>query len=687
MSAELVTLAGSHVGVDTGGTFTDLVATDAAGNLSVAKTLSTPREPALSTRAALAKTGLGRGQIGSLAHGSTIATNALIERHGAVVGLITTRGFTDILQIQRVVRPNSFDLDWVRPEPLVPRELTRGVAERVGADGAVRVPLDEDGVRAAARELAAAGVEAIAISFLFSFLEPAHERRARELVEEVLPAAPVSISSEVFGQWREYERTSTCAIDAFLRPAVTRYADALREMADDLAIGDLLVARSNGGTQTPEGAKERPVSMVRSGPACGVIAAAEVGKATASPNLLIADMGGTSFDTGIIHEHRPQLTTQAELDWGIPIAVPMVDVRSVGAGGGSIGWIDQAGLLRAGPQSAGSEPGPACYGRGGTEPTVTDANLVLGRLSPDLPLAGDVALDVEAARAALATLAEPLGQSVEEVALGLLAIADNRMAQALRLVSIDRGFDPRDFALIAFGGAGPLHSGALARALGVGRVVIPVLPGAFSAFGALLADTRFDYMQTFITAATEPADRERIFAIFAALEQRAHDDFAAEGIEGTPTIARTVEMRYAGQNWELTVPLEGEVGDAAIDRARERFHGEHDAQFGWHDADAALELVNFKLVASLPRSRPEPAPLASGALPEPTEMRATRFAGDADARSIPVYWREQLLAGNRIEGPALIAETTCTTLLHPGDSLEVDPAGHLIVAIGEEGGA
>ncbi len=677
---------GAHVGVDTGGTFTDLVATDEAGRLSVAKTLSTPRLPAESTRTGLAKAGLGgQGEVLSLAHGSTIATNALIEREGAAVGLITTAGFTDVLQIQRVVRPHSFDLDWVRPEPLVPRELVRGVGERVGADGEVVRPLAEDEVRAAARELREAGVEAIAISFLFSFLNQDHERRARELVAEVLPEVPVSISSEVFGQWREYERTSTCAIDAFLRPAVGRYADSLRQMADDLAIGELLVARSNGGTQTPEGAKASPVSMVRSGPACGVIASAEVGRATGHPNLLIADMGGTSFDTGIIHEGRPELTTQAELEWGIPIAVPMVDVRSVGAGGGSIGWLDPAGLLRVGPQSAGSEPGPACYGRGGEAPTVTDANLVLGRLSADLPLAGDVALDARAARTALGTLAGPLGITIEEVALGMLAIADNRMAQALRLVSIDRGHDPRDFALIGFGGAGPLHSGALARVLGVKRVVVPMLPGAFSAFGALLADTRFDYMQTFITNAGTAADRARIAAIFAGLERRAGDDFAAEGVTAAPAFERSIEMRYAGQNWELAVPVDAPVDDAALARAKERFHAEHDAQFGWHIADGALELVNFKLIASQPRSRPALAPLAEGPSPEPIEQREVRFAEDDAARAIPVFWREELRAGNRVDGPALVAETTCTTLLHPGDSLVVDPHGHLIVEIDTEG--
>lgn len=682
-----MTSMSTHIGVDTGGTFTDLVATDATGGFRVAKTLSTPRFPAQSTRAGIHKAGLGgTGEIVALTHGTTIATNALIERRGATVGLLTTAGFSDVLQLQRVVRPRSFDMDWVRPEPLVPRELVRGVGGRVGSAGSIREPLDEEGVRAATRELLAGGVDAIAIALLFSFLNPEQEIRARELVLEVSPGLPVSISSEVFGQWREYERTSTCVIDAFLRPAVTRYADELREMAVDEGIREVMVMRSNGGTQTPAGAQQRPVSMVRSGPAGGVIASVHVGDATGNPNLLIADMGGTSFDTGIIFEGRPALTTQAELEWGIPIAAPMVDVRSVGAGGGSIAWLDAAGLLRVGPQSAGSEPGPACYGRGGAEPTVTDANLVLGRLSPDLPLAGDVPLDVDAARRALATIAEPMGRSIEDTALGMLAIADNHMAQALRLVTIDRGYDPRDFALIAFGGAGPLHSSELCRALGVRRAIVPLFPGAFSAFGALLADTRFDYMQTFITSGRSDDERTRIREIFTALAERARDDLRAEGVDGDTTYERSIDMRYVGQNWELTVPLEGPGDDAQIAAAKARFHREHDAQFGWSMPDGDLELVNFKLVASSPRRRPELPELEDGPLPSPIATRPVRFASDPSPVDTPVYWRDDLKAGNVIAGPAIVAETICTVLVQPGDTLRVDRTRHLIIDIDTEAG-
>lgn len=674
----------TRVGIDTGGTFTDLVASDASGAFRVAKTLSTPQRPSQSTADAIRKAGLSEeGGIETLVHGTTIATNALIERRGATVGVLTTAGFRDILQIQRVIRPRSFDLDWVRPAPLVPRRLVREVSERVNADGEMRQPLDEESVRAAADALIADGAEALAISFLFSFVNPAHEARARDIVCEAYPGVPVSISSEVFGQWREYERTSTCVIDAFLKPTVARYADELRELASTERIADLLVMRSNGGAQTPEGAKAKPVSMVRSGPAGGVIASVHVGEATGNRNLLIADMGGTSFDTGLIHEGQPSLTTKAELEWGIPIAVPMVDVRSVGAGGGSIGWIDAAGILRVGPQSAGSVPGPACYGRGGTEPTITDANLVLGRLSDDLLLAGDVKLDRPGAEAALGRLAEQMGRSVEDVALGMVQIADNNMAQALRLVSIDCGHDPRDFALIAFGGAGPLHASSLARALAIRRVIVPVFPGAFSAFGALIADTRFDYMKTFITGGRTAAEIDRILAIYEELEHQATDDMAREGISIELEIERSIEMRYAGQNWELDVALEGAPSPEVIALAKERFHREHQAQFGWNLPDGGLELVNFKLVATASRPKPEIAPLEPGPLPSPVVRRQVTFQG-LGAVASPVYWRDDLPAEASIAGPAIVAETNCTVLVQPGDTLEVNPAGHLTIRVGEE---
>jgi N-methylhydantoinase A len=674
-----------RVGIDTGGTFTDLVATGDDGEYVMSKTLSTPAAPADSTAEALRKAGLGAsGAVDTLVHGTTIATNALIERNGAVVGLITTRGFRDVLSIQRVIRPRSFEIEWVRPRPLTPRRLVREVGERVDAAGAVRTPLDEGELLAAAEELLEQGADAIAISFLFSFLDPVHELRAREILAAEHPELTVSISSAVFPQWREYERTSTCVIDAFLKPRVDRYANELERMAEDLGIGELLVMRSNGGSVTTAGVREKPVAMVRSGPAGGVIASVHVGRETGFDNLILADMGGTSFDTGLIRAGEPALTTQAELEWGIPIAVPMVDVRSVGAGGGSIAWIDPAGILRVGPESAGASPGPACYGQGGERPTVTDANLVLGRLSDDLPLAGDVALRRDLAEQAIAPLAAALDRSVEDLALGIVEIADSNMAQALRLVSIDNGHDPRDFALIAFGGAGPLHASALARALGMTQVVVPRFPGAFSAYGALIADTRFDYMRTFINRGRADDDLAAIDALFADLEQRAGTDLRRERIADDALLARSVEIRYVGQNWELEVPLDDGPAAEAIADARARFHAAHEQQFGWSLPDGELELVNFKLVASVERPKAPPTPLEPGPLPDPVARRAVRFAGAAEPLDTPVHWRDDLPAGAWLSGPAIVAETDSTLLLAPGDELEALASGHLVVNVAKE---
>lgn len=668
----------ARVGIDTGGTFTDLVALD-EGGFRVAKTLSTPREPAKATENALRRAEFAKGEVGNLVHSTTIATNAVLERRGPTVGLITTRGIGDVLSIQRVIRPQAYNLEWIKPKHLVGRRNVREVSERLRYDGSVAIPLDEEGVRKAALELVEQGVEVIAISFLFSFLNDAHEQRAREIVEEVTDGVMISISSEVFPQWREYERTSTCVVDAFLKPAVAQYADDLVGLAESEEIGDLLIMRSNGGAMTPEAAKQDPVSMVRSGPAGGVIASVYISEVTGIENLIIADMGGTSFDTGLVHHGKPALTTQAEIEWGLPLAVPMVDVRSVGAGGGSIAAIDEGGILQVGPRSAGSDPGPACYGLGGTQPTVSDANLVLGRLAVDLPLAGSLTLDLDLARQAIQPLAEQLDRSVEEVALGIIRIADNNMAQALRLVSIDRGLDPRDFSLIAFGGAGPLHAASLARALSVSRVVVPVFPGAFSAFGALIADTRFDYMQTMICRGA-PEDLDRIVKVFENLEARAWADLEREGISENVELERSIEMRYAGQNWELEVPLEGEPGAESLERAKQAFHARHEDQFGWNLPSGALELVNFKLVAIAPRERPPLPELERGPLPEPKTVRRV-IHETGEELDTPVYWRDDLKKDNVIEGPALVAEIDSTVLLGPRDKATVDPHGNLILEI------
>jgi N-methylhydantoinase A len=673
----------ARVGVDTGGTYTDLVASDLTGAFTVSKTLSTP-EPARATAEALESAGLGApGAVDTLVHGTTIATNALLERSGARVGLITTEGFGDLLELQRGGRPNSFDLRWIRAHHLVPPQLVREVRERIGPDGGVREELDEADVRRAARELADGGVETIAVSLLFSFLNPDHERRVGEILKEEQPGIEISLSCEVFPQIREYERASTAVIDAYLKPPVDRYASELERLAEDQGVREMLVMRSNGGAITPDGVRRLPVSMVRSGPAGGVIAAAFVASTTGQRNVILADMGGTSFDVCLIKDGEPLLTAEAELEWGIPYCQPMVDVRSIGAGGGSIAWIDAAGILRVGPQSAGADPGPACYSRGGTEATVTDANLVLGRLGAALSLAGGVTLDQAKASDAIGHLAERMGLGPTEVAHGILEIADNNMAQQLRLISIDRGLDPRDFTLMAFGGAGPLHATSLARALGMRRIVVPCFPGAFSAFGALIADTRFDYLRSALITGAD--DVETIRALFDQLAQRAREDLARQGEDGAEAhFERRMDVRYRGQAWELEVSVSGDVTADSLADARAQFHRDHRDRFGWSLEWMPIECVNFKLAAVIDRSRPVLPALDQGPLPAPLMTRDVRFERGGEPLPTPVFWRSDLHAGNDLHGPAVIAEAISTTLLPPGDHMRVDDLGNLLINVSDD---
>jgi len=670
-----------RVGVDTGGTFTDLVTTDSSSVFRVAKTLSTPAEPARATADALDRAGLGaHGAVDTLVHGTTIATNALLERSGARVGLITTEGFGDVLEIARGGRPDSFDLHWQRPAHVVRPRMVREVRERVGSDGAIQMPLAEEDVRRAAGELRDAGATAIAVSLLFSFANPAHERRVGEILSEAVPELDVSLSCDVFPQIREYERTSTAVIDAYLKPPVDRYARQLEQLAEDRGIGEILVMRSNGGAITPDGVRRLPVSIVRSGPAGGVIAAVFVAEAAGRPHVMLADMGGTSFDVCLIAGGRPVLTAEAELEYGIPYCQPMVDVRSIGAGGGSIARLDAAGILHVGPESAGADPGPACYGKGGTAPTVTDANLVLGRLGADLSLAGDVALDAGGARAAIGALATSMGMAPDDVAHGILEIADHNMAQELRLISIDRGLDPRDFTLMAFGGAGPLHATSLARALGMRHVIVPIFPGAFSAFGALIADTRFDYLRTALV--TGLGDDELIARHFGGLEERALEDLRTQGHgDVTPTFERAIDLRYRGQAWELEIPVQGDVTPQSLAATLAGFHADHEQRFGWSLVEMEVECVNFKLAAIISRPRPVLPDLPTGPAPEPMSRRDVRFGRGEEAVSTPVFWRSDLNAGTVVAGPAIVAEAISTTLLHPGDRLSVDRLGNLLIDV------
>lgn len=662
-----------------GGTFTDLIAMDGDTSLVVAKSLTTPAAPSTGIFDALAKAEIDPAAIEYFVHGTTVGTNMLIERAGPRIGLITTKGFRDVLRIQRIVRPESFDLHWRKPRHLVERALSLEVLERIGAHGEVVQELEEDDVIAAVRQLREAEVKAIAVSYMFSFLNAEHERRTREIVQDLYPEAYVSISSDVFPQWREYERTSTTVIDAYLKPRIDEYLTSLEAELNKRGAHGLLIMRSNGGVMATSTARAQPVTMIQSGPAGGVIGSLHLGQALGVDPLMTADIGGTSFDACLVADGRAAQTTTTELEFGIPIATPMLDIRSIGAGGGSIAWMDPAGLLKVGPQSAGADPGPASYGRGGTEPTSTDANVVLGRLDPDFKLGGDVALQPQSARDALAKLGAGLGFSPERAAAGVLEIMNSNMAETMRLLTIDQGIDPREFALVAFGGAGPLHGAYLAQHLGMRRVIVPPFPGVFSALGALMADTRFDYMQTRITY-SENIDLDVVQRDFNDLEQRARDDFAREGFGEAPVMQRSVDLRYYGQNWEIEVPVaSGQLTLTDIATAREAFDAEHDRQFGWTFPESAFEIVNLRLTAIARRREIHLPDVSTGPMPGAVKTGDIYFTEADGILGSPFYRREDLHAGNTFDGPAVVVEDDCTTLVPPEWSARVEPNGSVVL--------
>jgi len=672
-----------RAGVDTGGTFTDLVLYDeSSGEIRMSKVSSTPGEPSRAVFDSFAKAGLSTSDISYFVHGTTVATNALIERRGANVALLTTDGFRDILRIQRVTRPNHFDLHWVKPRHFVPRAHCVGVRERVLRDGSVLIPLDEPALRAEIEHLRDGGdIDAIGVSYLFSFVNPDHELRTRELIAELWPEAHVSLSHEVLPRWREYERTSTTVLDAYLKPLMGSYMSRLEKECDERGIDQLLILRSNGGVMTPAKAKEQPVALVRSGPSGGIMASASLGRRLALGDLIACDMGGTSFEACLLPGSEPAFTNLEELEYGVPIALTMVDARAIGAGGGSLAWVDPAGILKVGPRSAGADPGPACYGRGGTQATVTDANVVLGRLAPEFLLAGDLELGIDAAQAAIDELAGVLGLSRDRVAQGIVDVANSNMAQALRLVSTDRGYDPRGSTLVAYGGAGPLHACELARALQMKQVVVPLYPGAFSAFGALLADTRFDYTQTRWMRMSR-LDVEAARDVFAALEQRAADDFRAEGFSEAPQLVRSIDMRYVGQNWELNVAMPG--GELTADdfaAATELFEAEHERFYGYSIPGEELEMLTFNVAAVGTRHTVELPRLERGGRPEPVARRPVTFGVEDGPVETAVYRRDDFGAGAEVAGPAVIGQVDATTLLPPGASARVDDYGNLVIAI------
>jgi N-methylhydantoinase A len=672
------------IGVDVGGTFTDVVVYDeATGALSVAKSPTSVGDPTRGLLAALAKLPLALADAGRVVHGTTIGTNAILERTGARVFMLTSRGFRDTLEIGRTNRTVLYDIRARKPAPLVPRHHVFEVDERLGADGSVVRPLDEAQVRAAVARIRAAanggGPGAVVVAFLHSYVNGTHERAAARVAADALPGWFVSTSEEVLPEFREYERFSTAVLNAYIGPKVGGYLSGLgRALAARGYAGRVFITTSSGGIVTSEVAARFPVHTVLSGPAGGVAAAVALGRLTGRRNLITYDMGGTSTDVCLIEDLLPTLTTEQHIA-GLPNRTPQIEINSIGAGGGSVAWLDAGGALRVGPRSAGAEPGPACYGRGGLEPTITDANLALGRVPEDVPLAGEVALDAARARRALGTLLGRVPGIADEAALadGVVRIAVARMVGAIKEISIAKGHDPRDFALVAYGGAGPMHAALVAEELEMPRVLVPPAPGNFSAFGALISDLRRDYVRTRLTP-TRRATLAEVERVFAELEAEARADLAAEGIAPDRlTIVRSLGMRYVGQSWELLVRAPAEAASMAGLEAA--FHRAHERRYG-HASDGAAEIVNFRLAATGAVPKPSPARWAvTGSVAGARRLERTVHFGGAAAR-VPVYARARLPAAAAVAGPAVIEEMGATTVVPPGWAATVGEWGELVLA-------
>ncbi|MFQ5829703.1 MAG: hydantoinase/oxoprolinase family protein [Candidatus Methylomirabilia bacterium] len=674
------------VGVDVGGTFTDLVVVDeGSGEVRIAKVHTTPANQAEGVLAALRQGGLAADQIGVMVHGTTTATNALLERRGAVVGLITTRGFRDILELGRRTRPRAYGLTGSF-EPLIPRELRLEVTERIDAEGKVVIPLDDEEVRGAAAVLRARGVEAVVVHFMHSYVNDRHERRARDLVAGGWPNRYVTAGSELLPEYREYERGTTAAINAFVQPVIDRYLTRLSgELARQGCRQDLLVMQGNGGTMSVEVAARHAVGTLMSGPAAGVKAAAYTALAAGYRNAITCDMGGTSFDVAVIRDGIPAVSADKELGYGLPVRVPMIDIHTIGAGGGSIAGVSPAGILQVGPQSAGAVPGPICYGRGGEEPTVTDANLLLGRLNPSGLLG--VEGDVDAARVSELfdeRLGAHLGMGPIEAASAVLRVANDKMAGAIRMVSVERGYDPRDFILFAFGGAGPLHAGALARELSIPRVVVPARPGITSALGCLVADVRHDFVKT-VNQDLLRMDVADARAVLADQSEEGRRLVASEGVEiDTIAVVHEADMQYLGQSHVLTVPI------ARADfEGGELLHAFEKAY--WERFEVELREMRC-LVVSLRTTiigRRPPVSLrglsgdeAVGHTVALAQVATRPVWFDGGWRQTPIYQRERLPPGAEFSGPAVIEQLDATTVIEPGDSVRVDPLGNLAITVG-----
>ncbi len=680
-----------RLGVDSGGTFTDVVLFDAvSGQLRITKTLSTPENPSIGVFNGIQKIvkneNVATDEISSLIHGTTVATNALLEYKGTRTALILTRGFKDILSIVRQDRPKLYDYFERRPEPLVPRHLRFEVDERMLYNGRIQIELNENEVLNIIDRLKSKRIRTLAVCLLHSYINPAHEKRIKKLFEKYYPEASVSISSDILPEIREYERMSTTVINAYVMPIIERYLTDLNQKMSDSAIAVTLnVMQSNGGILPSELAQQKSVSTILSGPAGGVIGSQWIAQLSDVQNLITIDMGGTSADICLIRDGRYLTTNESEIG-GHAIKVPMIDINTIGAGGGSIAWIDSGGLLRVGPQSAGADPGPACYGKGGNEPTVTDANLVLGRLNPDYYVGGEMFLDVKNARKVIQKkIADPLKLHLEKAAEGILKVVNANMTRGIRLVSVERGNDPRHFSLFAFGGSGPLQAADLASELRIPEVIVPIKPGVNSAVGLLIADFRCDYSQTYLTKFSD-IDLKGIGRLYFKLEQQALQQMVDGNIaQENVVFVRSADIRYLGQGYEIEIPVTG--GDfrlSSIEAIERAFDETHFRLYGYSQPQEEKEIVYLRLTAVGQVNKPEfySEPVTDEDPASAFKEARTVYMG-GEYLETSIYERSHLKPGNRIQGPAIIEQPDSTTLIKKGDEARVDSYFNLTLTINQ----
>ncbi|ELY47046.1 hydantoinase/oxoprolinase family protein [Natronorubrum bangense] len=683
-----------NLGVDVGGTFTDVIVFDKATHeLTIDKVLSTPANPSEGVihgvKEATAKAGTSVSELELLFHGTTVVTNMLLEETGSRVGLITTAGHEDVLHLARAWTPGPLYgwMDMEKPDPLADLADTRGVGGTISSPaGEETEPLDEDAVREAVRELEAAGVEALTVALLNSYLNPAHEERVREIVAEEAPELPVSISSEIVPEYGEYERTLTTAINDYARPTVISYLEDLDESLGEAgSTATMNVVRSDGGLMSSQAAKERPVELALSGPSGGVVGAATIAEKKGVPDVLTLDMGGTSTDVSLVEGGVAETTRQTKVGYR-EFKSRSVDVNTVGAGGGSIARVQLNGSLQVGPESAGADPGPACYGLGGEEPTVTDANVVLGRIPPSVQLGGRMDLDRDAARDAVATIADERDSTIEEAAQAILDIVNENMHGALRVVSVERGYDPREFGLVAFGGAGPMHANALADVMDAYPLVIPPGPGVMSAFGFLTSDIQNEFSETYLET-DEDVDGEDVYEELRAIEAEASDWLASEGVdEADQTFEYVAECRYFRQDIQMSIPvtLENLRGEAGLAEIKGDFEARHDRQFGF-SLDAPLEIANLRVIGkgTLQGVTIEEQELTT-VDPSDAEIDTSDVYFGEAYHETPIYDRTELRPGNELEGPAIVTDDDSTVVIQPDHTATIDRYGNIEITRGED---